>query len=220
MSIYPSPTGVMIGMDLAYNLWSAYGNWFPGMKPLIQTAMAKIMKANPACHVLRERIRKGLQLYSSEPTEPYLNSQVGILSGCLFVIANFSLFLELLWALLKSDHLWVHVSLSLWLSFLTCFLFQGSSTTPTYIVSRCKDAFHVSFWPSLILSIDTRRSRVIWPPNRLVRPPAFLTSSACPLWRNVFRWRHLHIQPSFWAIVLEDHPHQCLGWPKASWSTC
>ncbi|KAK0464642.1 NUC071 domain-containing protein [Desarmillaria tabescens] len=76
MSIYPSPTGVMIGMDLAYNLWSAYGNWFPGMKPLIQQAMAKIMKANPACHVLRERIRKGLQLYSSEPTEPYLNSQI------------------------------------------------------------------------------------------------------------------------------------------------
>jgi len=79
MSIYPSPTGVMIGMDLAYNLWSAYGNWFPGMKPLIQQAMAKIMKANPACHVLRERIRKGLQLYSSEPTEPYLNSQVSSL---------------------------------------------------------------------------------------------------------------------------------------------
>ena len=74
MSIYPSPTGVMIGMDLAYNLWSAYGNWFPGLKPLIQQAMAKIMKANPACHVLRGRIRKGLQLYSSEPTEPYLNS--------------------------------------------------------------------------------------------------------------------------------------------------
>ena len=65
-------------VDLAYNLWSAYGSWFPGMKPLIQVqqAMSKIMKANPACHVLRERIRKGLQLYSSEPTEPYLNSQV------------------------------------------------------------------------------------------------------------------------------------------------
>jgi hypothetical protein len=44
MSIYPSPTGVMIGIDLAYNLHSAYGNWFPGMKPLIQQAMAKIMK--------------------------------------------------------------------------------------------------------------------------------------------------------------------------------
>jgi pre-mRNA-processing factor 8 len=40
----------------------------------MQQAMAKIMKANPALYVLRERIRKGLQLYSSEPTEPYLNS--------------------------------------------------------------------------------------------------------------------------------------------------
>ena len=75
MSIYPSPTGLMIGIDLAYNLHSAYGNWFPGMKPLMQQAMAKIMKANPALYVLRERIRKGLQLYSSEPTEPYLSSQ-------------------------------------------------------------------------------------------------------------------------------------------------
>eukprot|EP00826_Nyctotherus_ovalis_P046257 TRINITY_DN5203_c0_g2_i2.p2 TRINITY_DN5203_c0_g2~~TRINITY_DN5203_c0_g2_i2.p2 ORF type:complete len:251 (-),score=75.87 TRINITY_DN5203_c0_g2_i2:238-990(-) len=37
--------------------------------------MSRIMKANPALYVLRERIRKGLQLYSSEPTEPYLNSQ-------------------------------------------------------------------------------------------------------------------------------------------------
>ncbi|KTW31264.1 pre-mRNA-processing-splicing factor 8 [Pneumocystis jirovecii RU7] len=74
-SIYPSPTGLMIGVDLAYNLHSAYGNFFPGLKPLIQQAMAKIMKVNPALYVLRERIRKGLQLYSSEPTEPYLNSQ-------------------------------------------------------------------------------------------------------------------------------------------------
>merc|ERR1719168_332615 len=75
MSIYPSPTGLLIGIDLAYNLHSAFGNWFPGCKPLIQQAMAKIMKANPALYVLRERIRKGLQLYSSEPTEPYLSSQ-------------------------------------------------------------------------------------------------------------------------------------------------
>jgi pre-mRNA-processing factor 8 len=44
------------------------------MKPLINSAMAKIMKSNPALYVLRERIRKGLQLYSSEPTEPYLAS--------------------------------------------------------------------------------------------------------------------------------------------------
>ena len=73
MSNYPSPTGVLI--DLAYNLQSAYGNWFPGSKPLIQQAMVKIMKANPALYALRERIRKGLQLYSSEPTEPFLSSQ-------------------------------------------------------------------------------------------------------------------------------------------------
>lgn len=55
--------------------FSAFGNWVPGMKPLIQQAMAKIMKANPALYVLRERVRKALQLYSSEPTEPYLSSQ-------------------------------------------------------------------------------------------------------------------------------------------------
>jgi pre-mRNA-processing factor 8 len=65
----------MIGIDLAYNLHSSFGNWFAGVKPLIIQAMAKIMKANPALYVLRERIRKGLQLYSSEPTEPYLSSQ-------------------------------------------------------------------------------------------------------------------------------------------------
>ena len=75
MSIYPSPTGALVAIDMAYNLHSAYGNWFPGSKVLLQQAMAKIMKANPAMYVLRERIRKALQLYSSEPTEPYLSSQ-------------------------------------------------------------------------------------------------------------------------------------------------
>ncbi|RWW08273.1 hypothetical protein GW17_00028293, partial [Ensete ventricosum] len=44
MSIYPAPTGVMIGLDLAYNLHSAFGNWFPGSKPLLAQAMNKIMK--------------------------------------------------------------------------------------------------------------------------------------------------------------------------------
>ncbi|KAJ2741133.1 Pre-mRNA-processing-splicing factor 8, partial [Coemansia sp. BCRC 34301] len=74
MSLYPSPTGVIVGVDLAYNMYSAYGNWVPGMKPLMQQAMAKIMKASPALYVIRERIRKALQLFSSEPTESYLNS--------------------------------------------------------------------------------------------------------------------------------------------------
>lgn len=75
MSIYPSATGLMIGIDLAYNLYSAYGQYFPGLKQLVQQAMAKIMKANPALYVLRERIRKGLQLYASESSQEFLNSQ-------------------------------------------------------------------------------------------------------------------------------------------------
>ncbi|KAN0069555.1 PROCN (NUC071) domain containing protein [Elaphomyces granulatus] len=75
MSIYPSATGLMIGIDLAYNLYSAYGQYFPGLKALIQQAVAKIMKANPALYVLRERIRKGLQLYASENNQEFLNSQ-------------------------------------------------------------------------------------------------------------------------------------------------
>ena len=75
MSLYPSPTGLMIGIDLAYNLYAAYGQYFPGLKLLVQQAMAKIMKANPALYVLRERIRKGLQLYASESNQEFLNSQ-------------------------------------------------------------------------------------------------------------------------------------------------
>ncbi|KAK5122969.1 Pre-mRNA-processing-splicing factor 8 [Meristemomyces frigidus] len=75
MSIYPSATGLMIGIDLAYNLYSSYGQYFPGLKQLVQQAMAKIMKANPALYVLRERIRKGLQLYASESNQEFLNSQ-------------------------------------------------------------------------------------------------------------------------------------------------
>lgn len=75
MSIYPSPSGILLALDLAYSLYSGFGNYIPGGKPLLQQAMAKIMKSNPALYVLRERIRKGLQLYSSEPTEPYLSSQ-------------------------------------------------------------------------------------------------------------------------------------------------
>ncbi len=75
MTMYPSPAGALIGIDLAYNLQSGFGNWFPGMKPLMQKAMAKIMKSDPALHAMRQRIRQALQLYSSEPTEPYLSAQ-------------------------------------------------------------------------------------------------------------------------------------------------
>ncbi|KAL3228560.1 Pre-mRNA-splicing factor 8 [Nakaseomyces bracarensis] len=74
VSMYPSPTGVMITIDLAYNMYDAYGNWFEGLKPLVQNGMKTIMKANPALYVLRERIRKGLQIYQSTVQEPFLNS--------------------------------------------------------------------------------------------------------------------------------------------------
>ena len=75
MSNYVSPTGTLIGIDLAYNMYSGYGHFIPGSKFVLQRAMAKIMKVNPALSVLRDRIRSGLQLYSSEPTEPMLSSQ-------------------------------------------------------------------------------------------------------------------------------------------------
>ncbi|AAS50980.2 ABR207Wp [Eremothecium gossypii ATCC 10895] len=74
VSMYPSPTGIMVGIDLAYNMYDAYGYWFDGMKPLLQNSMKTIMKANPSLYVLRERIRKGLQIYQSQTQEPFLNS--------------------------------------------------------------------------------------------------------------------------------------------------
>lgn len=72
-STYPSPTGAIMGVDLAYNIYDMYGNWFSGLKPLMQNAMKEIMKANPALYVLRERIRKGLQLYQAQPKVALLN---------------------------------------------------------------------------------------------------------------------------------------------------
>jgi pre-mRNA-processing factor 8 len=44
MSLYPSPTGVLVAFDLAYNIYSSFGNWFPGVKPLLTQALAKISK--------------------------------------------------------------------------------------------------------------------------------------------------------------------------------
>lgn len=73
-SLYPSPFGTLITFDLAYNSHSAFGNWFPGLKPVLLEASTQILKSNAALYVLRERVRKALQLYSSEPAVPYLNS--------------------------------------------------------------------------------------------------------------------------------------------------
>mmetsp|Transcript_44709 Transcript_44709/g.74621 ORF Transcript_44709/g.74621 Transcript_44709/m.74621 type:complete len:2266 (+) Transcript_44709:990-7787(+) len=74
-SIYPSTTGLMIGFDLAYNLYSAYGNWIPGIKIVFIQCLSKLIKVNPSLFVLRERIRKGVQLYSSDPSAQSLSSK-------------------------------------------------------------------------------------------------------------------------------------------------
>ena len=52
MTMYPSPTGCIIAVDLAFNLYAGYGNWFPGNKPLLQQAMQKLIRDNPALYVL------------------------------------------------------------------------------------------------------------------------------------------------------------------------
>ena len=53
---------------------SGRGGFFVDVEPM-RPRDVRTAQANPALYVLRERIRKGLQLYSSEPTEPYLSSQ-------------------------------------------------------------------------------------------------------------------------------------------------
>jgi pre-mRNA-processing factor 8 len=55
MSIYPSPTGVLIGIDLAYNLHAAYGNWFQGSKPLINQARPSFHPAASSADYVRAR---------------------------------------------------------------------------------------------------------------------------------------------------------------------
>lgn len=69
---YPLPAGLVVAIDLAYNSADVYGTWIPGMKPLMQAALGAVMKLNPALHVLRERVRKGLQLHQLTPQDQLL----------------------------------------------------------------------------------------------------------------------------------------------------
>nr|UXY88006.1 splicing factor Prp8 [Cryptomonas curvata] len=71
-SVYPCITGAIISIDLAYNIFSAYGYWFKNLKFLIYKTVLKILKINPSLYILRERIRKSLQLFRSEPNEPII----------------------------------------------------------------------------------------------------------------------------------------------------
>ena len=69
-SVYPSKTGSVISIDLAYNTISGYGFWIQNMKKFIVKNFIKLLKTNPALFILRERLRKSLQLISSENTGP------------------------------------------------------------------------------------------------------------------------------------------------------
>ncbi|OHT05186.1 Pre-mRNA-processing-splicing factor 8 [Tritrichomonas foetus] len=73
-TLYPSETGVMVGIDLCYNTWTVYGTFFRGLQEVLMQAMKNVMSFNPSISVFRERVRKSLQLYSSDPSEPALNS--------------------------------------------------------------------------------------------------------------------------------------------------
>jgi pre-mRNA-processing factor 8 len=72
-SVYPCLTGAIISIDLAYNIFSGYGYWFKNLKFLIYETLLKIFKINPSLYILRERIRKSLQLFKSDPNEPFIS---------------------------------------------------------------------------------------------------------------------------------------------------
>jgi pre-mRNA-processing factor 8 len=74
-SRYPNATGIILAIDLAYNCHAAFGYWIPGVKDIISKAISKIMKQNPTLFMLRTRMRRSLQLYSSDPTEAHLSTQ-------------------------------------------------------------------------------------------------------------------------------------------------
>lgn len=67
MSLYPSSSGCMIVVDLAYNLYSAFGNWFPGVKPLIRMAMAKVPPSCPRLLSFLHTASNALLLRTAEP---------------------------------------------------------------------------------------------------------------------------------------------------------
>jgi len=73
VSIYPSKGGVLIALDIGYNIFGGYGRWIKGLKHIFNKATQKIMKTNPALYILRERIRKSLQLYMIESPEHSLS---------------------------------------------------------------------------------------------------------------------------------------------------
>ncbi|AFM98118.1 U5 snRNP spliceosome subunit [Encephalitozoon hellem ATCC 50504] len=63
---YPVPNGFVVVLDLCYNTWSSYGSLNGELKAVLSSSMEKIIAGNAMLHVLRERLRKALQLYTSD----------------------------------------------------------------------------------------------------------------------------------------------------------
>ena len=61
-SLYPCNTGIIIGIDLCYNEWSAFGTWIPGLQEVVTKAMKNIMIFNPSLNVLRERCKNTIKI--------------------------------------------------------------------------------------------------------------------------------------------------------------
>lgn len=94
VSLYPSKTGLIICYDLAYNTYDAFGNWFPGLKKLVNSALEKMKQANPSLFILRERIRKALQLHQTQNQQPHLTASnyLDIVNGKNFLVDDTSVY--------------------------------------------------------------------------------------------------------------------------------
>ena len=73
-TMYPCPAGIVIAIDLAYNCYSAYGMWIPGMKRFLTTLMNVILRVNIQLTVLRDRMKRDLSISTSNPTEQSLTT--------------------------------------------------------------------------------------------------------------------------------------------------
>lgn len=80
---YPAGNGFVVVLDLCYNTWSSYGNLNGELKAVVGRSMEKIIVENPMLHVLRERLRKTLQLYTSDVET--VNDSAGLFNSGLLV---------------------------------------------------------------------------------------------------------------------------------------
>ena len=66
---YKTPAGIVVAFDLAYCSFSAYGNWFDGLKDRMAPLIASVNKGNMQLTELRDLVKRNLQLQTSNPTE-------------------------------------------------------------------------------------------------------------------------------------------------------